>query len=117
MKHQLIFATNNNNKLIEIRSILKNKLEIISLKEAGIEVDIPEPHDTLEDNATEKSRFIYNLTQADCFSEDTGLEVFALDGKPGVKSARFAGDACDDKQNINKLTYALTLIQSFNLVV
>jgi XTP/dITP diphosphohydrolase len=103
MKHQLIFATNNNNKLNEIRSILKNKLEIISLKEAEIEVDIPEPHDTLEDNATEKSRFIYKLTQADCFSEDTGLEVFALDGKPGVKSARYAGDACDDKQNINKL--------------
>lgn len=107
MKNKLIFATNNKNKLIEIRAILNNKMEICGLKEAGIEVEIPEPHDTLEENATEKSRFIYQLTQTDCFSEDTGLEVFALDGKPGVKSARYAGEECNDAANIAKLLKAM----------
>lgn len=103
MKNKLIFATNNINKLIEIRAVVKNDLEIIGLKEAGINVDIPEPHDTLEENATEKSGFIYRLTQTDCFSEDTGLEVLALNGKPGVKSARYAGEDCNNSDNIAKL--------------
>ena len=112
MNRQLIFATNNNNKLNEIRSILNDRLEIISLKEAGIEVDIPEPHDTLEENASEKSQFIYNMTQSNCFSEDTGLEVFALDGKPGVKSARYAGESCTNRDNINKLLHDMHAIEN-----
>ena len=66
----------------------KRNLEIVSLKEAGIDIDIPEPHDTLEENASEKSWTIYKLTGNDCFSEDTGLEIEALNGEPGVKSAR-----------------------------
>ena len=66
--------------------------EIVSLKEAGIDIDIPEPHDTLEKNASEKSWTIYKLTGNDCFSEDTGLEIEALNGEPGVKSARYAGE-------------------------
>src|SRR5882757_9883728 len=94
-----IFATNNKNKVDEIRSVLNDKFQIISLKEGGIDIDIPEPHDTLEKNALEKSKTIYQLTGKDCFSEDTGLEVEALNGEPGVKSARYAGDESDFKKN------------------
>ncbi len=99
----LIFATNNNHKVQEIRNALDNSFEIISLKEAGIFQDIPEPHDTLEANATEKSRTIFNLKQMDCFGEDTGLEVEALHGEPGVKSARYADNEPEFADNIGKL--------------
>lgn len=99
----LIFATNNNNKVAEVRSILNEKFKILSLAEAGINIDIPEPYDTLEENAIEKARVINELTREDCFSEDTGLEVDALNGEPGVKSARYAGDGRDFENNIDKL--------------
>ncbi|MGH2553534.1 MAG: non-canonical purine NTP pyrophosphatase, partial [Chitinophagaceae bacterium] len=89
---KLIFATNNQHKVDEIRSVLFEKFEIITLKEAGINIEIPEPYDTLEENASEKSRVIFEKTGINCFSEDTGLEVEALHGEPGVKSARYAGD-------------------------
>jgi len=100
---KLIFATNNKNKVAEIRSVLGNEFEIISLREAEIFIDIPEPHDTLEENAREKSSFIYALKNQNCFSEDTGLEVDFLQGAPGVKSARYAGDDASDQENKNKL--------------
>jgi XTP/dITP diphosphohydrolase len=99
----LVFATNNANKVAEIRNAVGDLFEIITLKEAGIDIDIPEPHDTLEANATEKSTVIYKMTGQDCFSEDTGLEVEALNGEPGVKSARYAGDSRDFDANIDKL--------------
>ncbi len=99
----LIFATNNSNKVIEIRSILKESFKILSLKEAGIHIDIPEPFDTLKENAIEKSKVIYELKGLDCFAEDTGLEVKALNGEPGVKSARYAGEEKSFEMNINKL--------------
>ena len=97
---RLIFATNNQNKLAEINSAVTEGLEIITLKEAGIDVDIPEPHNTLEENAREKSTVIHKLTGENCFSEDTGLEVATLNGAPGVRSARYAGDEADNKKNI-----------------
>lgn len=100
---KLIFATNNIHKVGEIRNALNNEFEIVSLKEAGINRDIPEPHDTLEANATEKSMTIYHLTQQNCFSEDTGLEVDALNGLPGVISARYAGENVSYTQNVEKL--------------
>ena len=103
MKNTLIFATNNQHKVDEIRTVLKNSFTIITLKEAGIDIDIPEPHDTLEANATEKAQTIHQLTGKDCFSEDTGLEVAVLNGEPGVKSARYAGEGRDFQQNIDKL--------------
>ena len=87
---KLIFATNNQHKVEEIRAVIENKLQIITLKEAGITIDIPEPYDTLEENAAGKSRAIFEMTGINCFSEDTGLEVRALNGEPGVKSARYA---------------------------
>lgn len=100
---KLIFATNNEHKVEEIRAVTGDRFEILTLKEAGIDIDIPEPYDTLEENATEKSRTIYKLTGTNCFSEDSGLEVASLDGEPGVKSARYAGDDRSPEKNIGKL--------------
>ncbi|MEO7530297.1 MAG: RdgB/HAM1 family non-canonical purine NTP pyrophosphatase [Sediminibacterium sp.] len=107
MKTNLIFATNNQNKVNEIRAVIGSQFDIITLKEAGIDIDIPEPHDTLEANATEKSQTIHRLTSQNCFSEDTGLEVEALNGEPGVKSARYSGDGRDFQKNIDKLLHNL----------
>lgn len=100
---KLIFATNNQHKTDEIRSVLDDTLEIITLKEAGIDKDIPEPYATLEANASTKSMTIFEMTGLNCFSEDTGLEVEALHGEPGVKSARYAGPGCTADANIEKL--------------
>jgi XTP/dITP diphosphohydrolase len=99
----LIFATNNRHKVEEIQAAIGHMLRVVSLKEAGIEKDIPEPFDTLEENAREKSRVIHELTGQNCFSEDTGLEVEALNGEPGVKSARYAGEDKDFNANMVKL--------------
>ena len=99
----IIFATNNLHKVEEVRAVLGKRFNIITLKEAGIDIDIPEPHDTLEANATEKSKTIYEITNKNCFSEDTGLEVEALNGEPGVKSARYAGESRSFDDNIEKL--------------
>lgn len=99
----IIFATNNENKVSEVRSILKDKFRILSLKEAGIDIDIPELYDSLEENAREKAKVIFELSDKNCFSEDTGLEVESLDGEPGVKSARYAGEIRSFKKNIDKL--------------
>ncbi|MBO9617877.1 MAG: RdgB/HAM1 family non-canonical purine NTP pyrophosphatase [Niabella sp.] len=103
----LIFATNNENKVLEIRQALPEGFEIISLKEAGILKDIPEPFDTLEANATEKSTVIHKMTGKNCFSEDSGLMVAALDGAPGVKSARFADGEPQYGSNTDKLLHLL----------
>ena len=108
----LIFATNNQHKVDEIRQVLGNNFSIITLKEAGINIDIPEPHDTLEANATEKSRTIHQLTNKNCFSEDTGLEVEALNGAPGVKSARYAGEGRSFDANIEKLLINLATAEN-----
>ena len=99
----LIFATNNQHKVDEIRMVIGNSFHIITLKEAGIEIDIPEPYNTLHENASEKSKVIHTLTNQNCFSEDTGLEVDALNGEPGVKSARYAGETRNFQDNIDKL--------------
>jgi XTP/dITP diphosphohydrolase len=105
---KLIFATNNQHKVKEIRHAIGQRFELLTLKEAGIDIDIPEPHDTIEANASEKSRTIYAMTEVNpsiigCFSEDTGLEVNALNGEPGVKSARYAGESRSDDKNTDKL--------------
>ncbi len=100
---KLIFATNNQNKVKEIKWALPSNYEIITLEEAGIVIDIPEPYDTLEENAAGKARTIYNMTAANCFSEDTGLEVVGLNGAPGVRSARYAGDKKSPAENMSLL--------------
>lgn len=101
--NQLIFATNNQHKVDEIRQQLGGLFDIITLREAGIDIDIPEPHNTLAANASEKSGVILQMTGKDCFSEDTGLEVEALNGAPGVRSARYAGEGKSSEDNIDKL--------------
>ena len=100
---QLIFATNNAHKVAEIQQAIPFGIQVLSLKEAGIVQDIPEPHDTLEGNASEKSGVILALTGKDCFSEDTGLEVDALHGAPGVRSARYAGEKARFADNVTLL--------------
>jgi XTP/dITP diphosphohydrolase len=105
---KLIFATNNQHKIEEIRSVIRNSsLQIVTLKESGIDIDIPEPYDTLEENASNKSKTIYALAGTNCFSEDTGLEVNALHGEPGVNSARYAGAEKSFDKNIKKLLHKL----------
>jgi XTP/dITP diphosphohydrolase len=99
----IVFATNNQHKVDEIRAALPKDYSIISLKEAGIDIEIPEPHDTLQENAAEKARTIRRLTKSHCFSEDTGLEVYSLDNEPGVHSARYAGEEKAFDKNIDKL--------------
>jgi len=103
----LIFASNNKHKLEEIRNLLEGIVEIKSLKEIGLEGDIPETADTLEGNATQKAEWVYSRTGMDCFADDTGLEVEALNGEPGVYSARYAGENCSFADNVNKLLKAL----------
>ena len=103
MSITIIFATNNQHKIEEIKKIVPQDFNIITLKEAGIDQDIPEPYETLEENAKEKSSVIHQITQHNCFSEDTGLEVTALNGAPGVKSARYAGENRNFADNVNKL--------------
>jgi XTP/dITP diphosphohydrolase len=99
----LVFATNNENKIREIQPLIPVDIHVISLKEAGIDIEIPEPHDTLEENAREKAQTIFSLTMQNCFSEDTGLEVEMLGGGPGVKSARYAGEERSFEKNISRL--------------
>src|SRR4051794_25214907 len=100
---RIIFATCNSNKVEEIKSIAGDAINIVSLRDAGINIEIPEPHNTLEENAREKSRTVFRITGSSCFGEDTGLEVDALNGEPGVKSARYAGETKSSIANTEKL--------------
>ena len=100
---KIVFATNNQHKLSEIRSILGDSIEVLSLKDIGCDVDIPETGTTLEENALQKAQYIYDHYHIDCFADDTGLEVDALDGAPGVYSARYAGEGHDSEANMTKL--------------
>jgi len=101
--YQLIFATNNQHKIEEIQSLVGPDFSIIDMKSAGIDIDIPEPHATLNENALEKAQTIFDITKTNCFSEDTGLEIEALNGAPGVKSARYAGEDRNFQANIDKV--------------
>ena len=96
---KIVFATNNAHKLDEVRQVVGEKFEIVSLRECGIVEDIPENEPTLEGNALAKARYIYERTGFNCFADDTGLEVDALGGEPGIRSARYATDGHDDEAN------------------
>ena len=100
---QIVFATNNENKLREINQILGNSFQLLSLRDLNVTDDIPENEPTLEGNALYKARYIYRIAGMDVFADDTGLEIDTLNGKPGVHSARFAGDAKDSNANIDKV--------------
>lgn len=99
---ELIFATNNLHKLSEIRAILKDKFQIKSLKDIGFVGDIPETNPTILENASQKSHFIYDRYKINCFADDTGLEIEALNGEPGVYSARYAGEKATYEDNMYK---------------
>lgn len=98
--NKLVFATNNKHKLEELRAIVGDKCEILGLRDIGCDVDIPETATTLEGNALIKAQFVKDHYGYDCFADDTGLEVEALDGAPGVYSARYAGPECDSAKNM-----------------
>lgn len=100
---KIVFATNNKHKLEEISRLLEGKHEIVSLSSIGCYDDIPEEQDTLEGNALQKARYIKEHYGLDCFADDTGLEIEALDYRPGVYSARYAGPAKDSLANMNKV--------------
>ena len=101
---KIVFATNNQHKLSEIRSILDDSIEVLSLNDIGCHVDIPETGTTLEENALQKAEYVYNHYHIDCFADDTGLEVDVLGGAPGVYSARYAGgEGHDSEANMTRL--------------
>lgn len=103
MPDKLLFATNNLHKLREVQEIIGISFHILSLRDVSINEDIPETSDTLEGNARQKAWYIYEKTGMDCFADDTGLFVDALDGRPGVYSARYAGEGCSFEDNIRKI--------------
>lgn len=103
MTKRLVFATNNEHKLKEVRAILGDRIEVLSLSDINCHVDIPETAETLEGNALIKAHYVYDNYGLDCFADDTGLEVEALGGAPGVHTARYAGDGHDHEANITKL--------------
>ena len=114
---KIVFATNNQHKLSEIRQILGSSIEVLSLSDIGCNVDIPETGTTLEENALQKAQYVYDHYHIDCFADDTGLEVEALNGAPGVYSARYAAVGCaatpsqpidhDSEANMTRLLYEL----------
>ena len=104
---QIIFATNNQNKLKEVQAQLPDEIKLISLKDIGCYEDIPETQKTIEGNAIQKANYIKMKYNKDCFADDTGLEVMALNGAPGVHSARYAGPEKNSKKNIEKLLSSL----------
>lgn len=104
---KLIFASQNQNKANEIQLLLKNNFEIISLVRLGFHEELPEWHDTLEDNAKEKAEFVFSRFGTECFAEDSGLFIDSLNGAPGVQSARYAGDEKNDKKNVEKVLFEM----------
>ncbi len=100
---KIVFATNNKHKLSEIRDILGNEIEVLSLDDIDCHADIPETSDTLEGNALQKAHYVYDNYHISCFADDTGLEVDALGGEPGIYSARYAGNNHDSEANMTKL--------------
>lgn len=100
---EICFATNNRNKLREVREILGDHFRVLSLNDIGCGDELPEEQMTLEGNSLQKAEFVFNNYNISCFADDTGLEVYALDGDPGVRSARYAGEHKNNEENIAKL--------------
>ncbi|WP_461632279.1 non-canonical purine NTP diphosphatase [Labilibaculum euxinus] len=100
---KLVFATNNLNKLKELQNLLGEEIELLSLADINCNDEIPEDHETLEENASQKARYIFNKFNMNCFADDTGLEIESLNNEPGVYSARYAGEERDAKSNMKKV--------------
>lgn len=110
----LVFASNNKNKILEIQSILNGSIKILSLEDIGCHEDIPETADTIEGNAILKADYVTKKYGYDCFADDTGLEISALNGEPGVYSARYAGEQRDSDDNMNKVLEGLNDVTNRN---
>jgi len=108
---KLVFATNNLHKINEVRHSLGDTIELLSLNDIGCDEDIPENQDTLEGNAAEKAFYVYNKFNVNCFADDTGLEIEALNGEPGVYSARYAGKERDSQKNMDLVLNKLSIIK------
>jgi XTP/dITP diphosphohydrolase len=104
---RLIFATHNRNKAIEIQKILVNNIQVYTLEDIGFQEEIPEDQSTIEGNSAFKAQFIYENFKENCFADDTGLEIEALNGRPGVHSARYGGDLKDAEANMNRVLQEL----------
>ncbi len=111
---KLVFATNNVYKLKEVQAILGNAFQLLSLHDIGFIAEIPEDYETLEENAMQKARYVFSRTGYSCFADDTGLEVEALNGEPGVYSARYAGEDKKSTENIKKLLMKLNGVENRN---
>ena len=109
---KIVFATNNAHKLGEVAQVVGDKFELVTLRECGVTEDIPENEPTLEGNALAKARYVYERTGLNCFADDTGLEVDALGGEPGVRSARYATDGHDDEANKKLLLERMQGVES-----
>jgi len=112
MYMKLVFATNNQHKLQELKQLLGNSIELLCLNDIHCDEDIPENQDTIEGNAAEKSFYIFNKYGFNCFADDTGLEIDALNGEPGVYSARYAGDEKSSEKNIELVLTKLAKIKN-----
>lgn len=111
---KLVFATNNVHKLKEVQAILGNAFQLLSLHDIEFIAEIPEDYETLEENAMQKARYVFSRTGYSCFADDTGLEVEALNGEPGVYSARYAGEDKKSTENIKKLLMKLNGVENRN---
>ena len=111
---KILFATNNKNKIKEVQKLLSNNIELIGLKDIGCEDDIPETQHTIKGNSIQKVNYINSKYNLDCFADDTGLEISALNGDPGVLSARYAGSERNSKKNIEKVLKNLNNIKNRN---
>ena len=100
---KLVFATNNPNKLSELQALVPQGIEVLSLNKISCNEELPETNPTLEENALQKAKYVYQNYGLNCFADDTGLEIEALDCKPGVYSARYAGPECDSEANMQKV--------------
>ncbi len=109
---KLVFATNNKNKIKEIKQLLNNSLELLSLEDIGCLEDIPETADTIEGNAIQKAQYVYEKYGYNCFADDTGLEIDALNGEPGVYSARYAGEQKNAEDNMMKVLTKLKDVEN-----
>lgn len=109
---KLLFATQNPHKLFEIKHLIPSKIELLDLSKFNFSEEIPEDHHTLEENASQKAWYVYNKTGVNCFADDTGLEIDALGGKPGVLSARYAGELKNPSENMKKVLSELHNIQN-----
>ncbi len=111
---KLVFATNNKNKIKEIKQLLDNSIELLSLEDIGCLEDIPETANTIEGNAIQKTQYVYKKYGFNCFADDTGLEIEALNGEPGVYSARYAGEQKNANDNMDKVLKKLDNINNRN---